>query len=66
MALPDKTLSRRATLVRNGLLLVVAASVLMWKALWLGQSVLMAALTVACLFTVYGLVCLVIRYMDLK
>lgn len=66
MALPDKTLSRRAALVRNGLLLTVLAALIIWKALGLGQSVLMAVLTVAGLFTVYGLGWFVMRYMDLK
>ena len=64
--MPDKTLPRRTVLLRNGLLLALLAALIIWKALGLGQSVLMAVLTVAGLFTVYGIGWLVMRNMDPK
>ena len=66
MAMPDKNLSRRTALLRNTLLLALLAALIIWKALGLGQSVLMAVLTVTGLFTVYGFAWLVMRYMEPK
>lgn len=62
--MPGRNLSRRTAFLRNGLLLALLAALIIWKALGLGQSVLMAALTVAGLFTVYGVGWLVMRYMN--